>query len=229
MTPFIQFAEKNFKVKHPIKGVIPFEGHNFNINLAKIIDRERLVLVKKYRQAGLSTFFALWSLHACIHKEDQQIVITCRTDYDCLDLSQKLKTTVMNMPDDLRPEFQKLNAHEMWFKNGNRLFFRIPEACCGVACSILFFDEFAFWGKKDRPHFIAMWPTISTGGQFIIGSTPNRKNNYFYKLWTENNRFFRYAPWWGDHPDLLPERVAELKETVGEEGFRQEYESEFLD
>jgi hypothetical protein len=230
MTPFIEFATKNFKVFNPAKGLIPFEAHNFNINLSKIIDKERFVLVKKYRQAGFSVFAELWALYECMHKENQRIMITYKTDGEiCREVGSRFRTTVQNIPDEIHPKFVRFNEHTIELKNGSSIYLRTPEQARGCSCNAVIFDEFAFWNKDE--HYAAMLPTISTGGKLIIGSSTNGTKNMFYKLWMDydNSRYFRYAPWWGDHPDFPIERAAELKKQLGEKGWRTSYECEFID
>lgn len=70
---------------------------------------------------------------------------------------------------------------------------------------------------------------MPANGKIIMGSSPNGKKNYFYKLWAEDNKFYKYSPSIYDHPDFTKEKLVEYRGALGEKGWRQEALAEFLD
>lgn len=112
-----------------------------------------------------------------------------------------------------------------------------------ISHNCLMIDELAFVNPAIQE---AMWaslaPTLSTGGQCLISSTPNGDQELFAKLWraaqaAEDGAFYPVAASWYQHPERgngdlnSPEAIAYKKSMlakVGELMWRQEYEAEFL-
>lgn len=95
-------------------------------------------------------------------------------------------------------------------------------------------DELAFVKKHIQTSFWAsIFPTISTGGEIIISSTPNGDSDLFSELWfsanskkgTDFNPI--YVPW-----DAPPGRDEKFKQdtigTFGQARWDQEYECKFI-
>jgi hypothetical protein len=112
-----------------------------------------------------------------------------------------------------------------------------------VSHNCLMIDELAFVNPTIQE---AMWaslaPTLATGGQCIISSTPNGDQELFSKLWraaeaAEDGAFYPVAAFWYQHPErgngdpTSPAALAYKQgmiAKVGELVWRQEYEAEFL-
>lgn len=220
--PFIEFAQNNFYVNDYKKGPILFETSKHHEELAQIYDDERFVLVKKYRQGGFSTLTILRALYECIHKENQSFVFIAKT----CDQARRLKDVFDFSMHHMQLETLRNNSHVVEFKNGNTIRFMQPLSCCGCMFTTLVLDECAFWQDLEN-HYKAWYPTISTGGKLFMVSTPYKKEGYFYKLWKNENHFKKYSPSCFEHPYYTPEKIAFLKGSLGEKGWRQECLAEF--
>lgn len=127
------------------------------------------------------------------------------------------------------------NKHGVAFDNQSRIISvaTAEDSGRGLAVSMLYADEFAFVKPHIQEDFwSSISPTLATGGQCIMSSTPNGNNNLFSGIWrkalTGLNDFKPFRVKW----DQPPGRDEEFKRTeigrIGEHRWRQEYECEFL-
>lgn len=95
-------------------------------------------------------------------------------------------------------------------------------------------DEFAFVPETVAESFwVANYPTLSTGGNIVVVSTPNGTAGKFYQLWKDATSVGKKSTWktmkipWDAHP----ERDEAWKETqiqaIGKVKFQQEYNVSF--
>lgn len=104
-----------------------------------------------------------------------------------------------------------------------------PDTARGFSANVIL-DEFAFHRDTDKI-WTALFPTISRGFKLRIVSTPQGKQNRFYKLWSDDNNYAKHKT------DIyqavsagLPVNPDELKTGIDDEdAWQQEYECQFLD
>jgi hypothetical protein len=103
-----------------------------------------------------------------------------------------------------------------------------------LVSNCVFLDEYAFISGTVAPEFMkSVFPTISAGKhtKLIIVSTP-RGMNHYYRLWTDaiqnRNGFVPIEVHWSEHPDRDEEWAKTQRAVLGEEGWAQEYECEFM-
>lgn len=224
VSPFIEYAENDFKINHWEKGVVPYESTKHHKELAQIYDDERFVLVKKYRQGGFTTMSILYALYECLHKEGQNIGIISRTYHQSRCIKDMFNVAACNL--SINHGIVRNTERYIEFKNGNEMCFLPAIQCCGRSLTTVMFDEPAFWDDLES-HYTAILPTISNGGKMFMVSTPNGASDYFYKLWKTDNHFKKYAPSCFEHPYYTPEKIALLKGNLGEKGWKRECLAEF--
>jgi hypothetical protein len=129
------------------------------------------------------------------------------------------------------------NKTSVEFENGCKIISSATSksAIRGETPHVLVLDEFA----HVMPHiadefFTAVWPSISTGGQMIVISTPNGNKNKFHELFSNaNNRggdngFNAFEMAWNEPPGRDEEfKRAQINATSLQE-WNQEYEAKFL-
>jgi len=99
-------------------------------------------------------------------------------------------------------------------------------------CNLLYLDEFAHVENADS-FFKSTYPTISSGKEtkVIISSTPDGLN-LFYKLFIDAqkqiNDFIAFEIAWYEVPGRDEKWKQEQIEILGEKGFNQEFDGEFL-
>lgn len=227
--PFIEFAEKNFKIHYFKKGIVPWKATNHHKELAELYDNERFVLVKKYREGGFSTFSVMWALYECMHKKNQSFGIVSRTNIESRFMKERIFDVMQrHLPEELQLQIVRIGNCYVEFKNHSNILFFTPHAACGRMFTTIILDETAFWEDLERKYQLLV-PTISLNGKMFMVSIPYRKKQYFYKLWKDSNSFKKFAPSCFEHPDYTPERIKLLKDNLGEKAWRQECLAEFQD
>lgn len=94
-------------------------------------------------------------------------------------------------------------------------------------------DEFAFVRDSIQDEFwTSIAPTLATGGDCIIASTPNGDSNLFAQMWrgaqTKSNGFVPIHVKWDEPPGRDSKFKAAEIGKIGEIRWRQEYECEFI-
>lgn len=233
----VYFARKYVKIKHPKRGQIPFNLYDYQEELMRSYLNERYNIVLSARQTGKTETSCAFILWFAIFHDTKNILIVSNKSANAMEMISKIQNAYEELPDWLKPGIldTSWNKHECAFDNKSRIMATTtaPDSGRGFAISLLYCDEFAF----VRPHIQAeFWdsvlPTLSTGGNCIISSTPNGDTNLFAQLWRgaehgTNEFHHTFIPW-----DAAPGRDQKFKETqiglLGERKWRQEYECEFL-
>jgi hypothetical protein len=102
-----------------------------------------------------------------------------------------------------------------------------------ISHNCLFIDEIAFLNRRIQEE---MWasiaPSLSTGGKFILTSTPNGDSDLFATIWrganSGQNSFFPVKALWHEHPERDQKYYDEMKGKLGPVKVRQEVDCEFL-
>lgn len=236
---FTYFAKNYLKFGTPNKKL---ELHPFHERLIDHFQSNRFSVVTKFRQGGFLTYTAAFMLWQCLLKLDKRIMFFSKTDAEAVLIGQMIQDWVNNMPDWLQPDQGKWNSHIKEFKDtGASMHFHTPEAACGKAIDWLVIDEPAFIPNMEA-HWKAVWPTLSCGGGCIAVGTVYKKyddeertkKNWFYDLhqraFSGLNNFAIFDVNYKEHPHYAdPEWCKILRSRLGEEGWKQEIEMDFLD
>jgi hypothetical protein len=220
---FVYFAKAYLKIKHPVKGVIPFDLHDYQKKIVKAYNSHRFVILKKFRQGGISTLAVMWLLWKCMFFNDQSVLFIIKTDREAAHVAKIVDKAIADLPDWLKPEFTINNCHEKEFDTGSRLEFSTFEPRCGKALTHLVIDEAAFIPNMEE-NWKAAFPMISTGGNAIVMSTING-NNWFSKKYNaaDTNGFHAVQIHFWEHPRWSnPEWAKEMKANLGIGGWHQE-------
>ncbi len=106
-----------------------------------------------------------------------------------------------------------------------------PDTARGFSGNVLL-DEFAFH-QDSRKIWAALFPTITRGYKIRVISTANGKQNMFYDLWTQENRFsgHKYKTTIYDAKEQgLNVDIDALREGINDpDAWAQEYECQFID
>lgn len=126
---------------------------------------------------------------------------------------------------------ERETREEVELPNGSRIVSlpSNPHTVRGFSGNV-FLDEFAFH-QDTESIWRAMYPTVARGYGIRISSTPNGKQNMFYRLWAHDARFSRHRV------DVHEARgqgldvdVEALREGIADpEAWTQEFECAFLD
>lgn len=239
---FSYFAKTYLKIIHPTRGLIPLLQYDYQERLFHHLEKNRFSIVKKFRQGGFTTFMCAYMLWLCMFRLDQHVMFMSRTDREAVSVGQVVRQMVEQLPDWMKPTLSRNNDHLRHFEDtGSNMVFYTPEAACGRAVTWLVIDEAAFICNIDA-HWKAIYPTLSCGGKCAVVSTTNGKwrdkkqeqKTWFYDLYTNakegKNRFAIFEASYKEHPDFNNvDWVKQMVINLGEKGWLQEVEAEFLD
>lgn len=232
---FFYFCSNYLQITHPAYGLIPFELYDFQKRVITEYSENKFCIVKKFRQAGLTTVTAMWMLWKCMFFNDQRILIVSKTDREARAVGKTVAAAKHNLPDWIKPEMNNDNDHEKEFaETRSNLYFFTPSAARSRSLTHLVIDEAAFVVNMEE-HWKSMYPTLSTGGSAIIISTANGVGGigaWYYeqykKALAKQSLFHIVSLHWKEHPDYnKPGWEEKTKANIGLKSFEQEYESSF--
>jgi len=201
------FFNKYVKIQEPSKGAIPFNTFPFQDQCVDDFRKHRFNIVLKSRQLGLSTISAAYAAWLAIFHKDKNILVIATKLAVAQNFIRKVKFAIQSMPKWLLlPQIIGNNKQSLEFSNGS-IIKAVPtsdDAGRSEALSLLIVDEAAFVRNFDSL-WMGLYPTLSTGGDAIILSTPNGVGGQYYDLWmgaiSGENEFNPIKLAWDVHPD----------------------------
>lgn len=243
----VYFISTYCKLQHPVKGAIPFKMYEYQKEMVRSYQQNRLTIVLCPRQGGksqTSAAFLFWL--ACFH-DDKTILIASNKNSNAMEMIHRIRFMYENLPMWLKPGLfdDGWNRHQISFDNGSRILSQATteETGRGLSLSLIFLDEVAFVPPRIQE---ALWtslaPTLATGGSCIMTSTPNGDKDLFASLWRGANQkqsaeddsgvgrngFKPVRVEWSDIPGRDEKFIEQEIAKVGELKVRQEYFCEFL-
>ena len=231
----VYFIRNYVYLQHPTRGKILFNLYDYQEELVKACHEEKRVIALISRQMGKTQTISMFLLWYAMFHEDKTIVIASKNNGHAMEIMDRIRFAYEEMPHWIKAGCRYYNKHNIEFDNGSRI---KSEATTektgrGLAISKLYLDELAFISPKIQTN---MWrslaPTLSTGGEAIISSTPNGDTELFATLWrganSKENNFVPLFFQWNRHPDRGEEYLKEMMGELGPIGFRQEVLCEFI-
>jgi len=227
------FMKKYCMIQHPIKGKIPFDLYPFQEKTVSEFQSERMNVILKARQLGISTLtagYALWMM--TFHKDKNILVIATKQDV-AKNLVTKVRVMHANLPSWLKQPCVEDNKLNLRYMNGSQIkaVSSGPEAARSEALSLLILDEAAFIDRIDQI-WTASQATLTTGGQCIALSTPNGVGNWFHRTWVDaeegRGMFNPIKLHWTVHPERNDDWRKEQDTLLGPSGAAQECDCDFL-
>lgn len=164
----------------------------------------RLVLILKARQLGISWICCWYALWLCLFHPGKVVLLFSRGQDEANEMLRRVRVLYERLPDWMRqagPTLLKQNTEEMAWANESRIqsLPASPGSGRSFTASLAIMDEAAFmqWASEL---YTAMKPTIDGGGQLIVLSTANGRANLFFDLCDRARRgvssfAFRFLPW----------------------------------
>ena len=240
----IYFAETYYRVVHPAKGLHIIKLYDVQKEFLKFLTQNNKVICCSGRQQGKSTIYCIYALWlACFH-QDKRIMMLAQAESTALALLDRIKTGYEYLPAFLKPGCEEWNKKNVRFTNRSTIqaFASSSNGPRGQSMNVLILDEFAFLSKSvEDKLFASVYPVVSQdpNGKIIIVSTPNGKDNLFYKIWAAANskdqtknkdgwKPFQMFYWQVPGHDTPEWKAAQIA-AIGEQKFQQEYNCQFLD
>jgi phage FluMu gp28-like protein len=174
-------------INNPIKKI---PDYPYIRELIQIFLKEKLIAVVKSRQLLVTWLFCALHVWLCAFHKGQYVFFISRKEADAgfdspLSLCSRAHFIMEHLPKDLKPEYTKsLQPPILKFtKNFSTLHgvSQDSDALRQYTASSVFSDEMAFQ-EHASDAYAAIKPTIDGGGRLVCVSTPNGKNNLFYKI-----------------------------------------------
>ncbi len=233
----IYFIKTYVKIQHPKFGIIPFKLRPYQENIIRGYQTSRFTIVLSARQTGKSETSGAYLLWYACFNDAKNILIASNKNSNAMEMIHRIRLGYENLPMWLKPGIKEdgWNKHNIGFDNGTRI---ISEATSeksgrGLSISLLFLDEFAHVAPGIQDEFwTSIEPTLSTGGNCIMTSTPNGDSDIFATIWNGaqvgNNGFLPIEVKWNEPPGRDDKFKQETIGRIGELKWRQEYECEFI-
>lgn len=231
----VYFITKYVKIQHPTKGSVPFELFDYQLEMIDAIHNNKDTILLCSRQLGKTTVVSMYILWWTTFHEDIKAIIASKAMSHATEIMSRIKYAYEELPDWLKAGCKFYNRTSIEFDNGSRIKSEATTEKTGRGDSptIVFLDEIAFISKRIQEELWAsLAPALSTGGKFVLTSTPNGDDELYANLWrgamSGQNSFFPLKVLWYQHPDRGPEYYEEMKGKLGPIKARQELDCEFL-
>lgn len=235
-TGLLYFSEKYMKVEVPDGQVVQYRARSYQLEFGEKALKNRFILVKLGRQMGKTTAAVAIILWHLLFKRRYKIALTANKLEQAIEILDRLKLAVEWIPPWLQHGVVTWRGTRIAFENGSYVQAAATSmsGIRGKAYSMIYMDEFAHIHPNTQKKFYeSVYPAISAGKEtkLFITTTPNGLDG-FYKLWKESedgsNDFARVEAHWSEMPGRDEEWARKERERLGEDGFAQEYETEFL-
>ena len=180
----VYFMKHYVKIQHPIRGSILFDLYPFQEQTLQDFADYKFNIILKSRQMGISTLVAAYSLWLMIFNKDKNILLISLKQEDAKEVITKVRFANENLPTWLKMRCLEDNRLSLKYANGSgiKAASTTKKSGVGQALSLLIIDEAGLIDEAEELWTSAQ-PTLSTGGNAIILSTPRGVGNWFHKMW----------------------------------------------
>jgi hypothetical protein len=180
----VYFMKHFVKIQHPIRGSILFDLYPFQEQTLQDFADYKFNIILKSRQMGISTLVAAYSLWLMIFNKDKNILLISLKQEDAKEVITKVRFANENLPTWLKMKCLEDNRLSLKYANGSgiKAASTTKKSGVGQALSLLIIDEAGLIDEAEELWTSAQ-PTLSTGGNAIILSTPRGVGNWFHKMW----------------------------------------------
>lgn len=240
----VNFCEAWLKLESP-EGFIDWLMDGYQKYLIRDISRNRII--NKSKKTGISTTIAGESIHKTFSTPGKQIMFVSTGQRIAEELLGKWYDLVKTMPDCLQPRFDKRSMDTARLPNGSRVMSlpsSDPAKIRGLGLrggsTDVYVDEYAHV-DNDSELWLVCRDFQIIGGAITLNSTPKGKRGKFYEISDPLQSMFRgkikHDPFhvWTYHEILytdcprLAKQEKQLKASVSDIDFQQEYRAEFID
>jgi hypothetical protein len=181
------------------------------------------------RQAGKSSVVAVKALHTALYQPRSLILLLSRSLRQSAELARKVFDAYESSGRTVPPAAESKQTLEL--SNGSRIL-ALPggdegaiRGYSGVRCLII--DEAS---RVPDALWVAVRPMIAvSGGSIMLLSTPFGKRGFFYRVWSQSQRWLKIRVKAEQCPRLTPDFLAEELIELGERWYLQEYGCQFVE
>lgn len=199
------FIKTHVHIIHQLLGEVKFDLFPFQERIIDNLQEHRFNIIRKFRQAGITTIACAYALWIIIFQKNKTIPILSIGDKESTEVKERIDLMFDQLPSFLKPNIKKNNEHILHLATGSKVVSRPSGKASGRSLSgyLLIIDEAAFIEKIDDI-WAGVYPTLATGGRALVISTVNGMGNWYYEQYTagrENANFFNAVDiYWQEHP-----------------------------
>ena len=186
------FLRNYWMIRHPERGLVPFELFDYQEEALSAFADERFNLVLKARQIGLTTLLAGHMFWLAWFQDHKEILVLSITERDAAKVIEKIKDGYKSVPDWLKargPTLMTEHQQKMPFSNGS-VIESLPsrnDPARGRTASLVVLDEWASYDNPDEA-WASVMPVADVGGRIIALSTAKGSGNVFHNQWVKSQR-----------------------------------------
>lgn len=182
-----------------------------------------------------TTIVAMYFLWLANFKDNKELIIASKNMDHAVQIMDRVKTAYDALPHWLKAGARFNSRTMLEFDNGSKIKSEATSEKTGRGSSpaAIMLDELAFASKRIQEEMWAsLAPALSTGGQFIVTSTPNGDTDLYSEIWRGAmaglNGFFPVSAYWYEHPDRGQEYYNEMLAKLGPVKTKAELDCEFV-
>jgi len=197
------------KVRHPKRGIIPFDLYDYQIECLKNYIKSDYNIILKSRQTGLSTITAGYIAWLLIFFGAKEIAVVANKQKSAQGFIRKVKLIIKQCPSWMVPRITSDNKGSIELSNLSKVDAEstTSDSARSESLSLLVIDEAAAIDThKVNDLWAAASPTLSLGGSAIVISTPKGVGNWYHKQWESaiqgQSEFVPFTAHWSEHPEF---------------------------
>lgn len=211
------FINKYVKIRHPVRGLIPFALFEYQLRTLDSFRRNRFNIVLKPRQMGFTEITSAFIVWLMLFRRDQSIMCLSTKSETAKNVVRRVRTALKNLPKWLLiADITTDNKTSLELANGSwvKSIAKSQDAGRSEALSLLVIDEAAHIEGFDEI-WTGIKPTVSAGGRIIMLSTPNGVGNVFHRIYSDaeggRSDFAHLQVNWWEHPEHISDLTIDPK------------------
>jgi len=192
-----------------------------------LVSSARRLVLNCARQVGKTTIVATRALHTAVYRRDSLVLIFSPSQRQSDEMLLRIKAMYRTLG---RAKASKDSGSELLLENGSRIL-SLPgtegTSRGFAAARLVILDEAA---RVDDEIFASVLPMVASDGALMALSTPWGRRGWFFELHQDvQNGWEKHKVTCYESGQYTPERIAEMKSTVGSFMFASDYECVFGD
>lgn len=228
------FAKNYCYIQSTGKGIVKFNLYPFQETVLGILEKNNKIIINKSRQMGLSTVIGLKIIWKMIFEDNFKVAIYANKFATASEIVDKVKLIYNELPVWMKGKEPPVinNNKELRLSNGSKVkaFAASKDSARSQASSMVVLDE-AHYIPNASEIMTSVLPTISTGGEIILLSTPSIPSGMFYDYWMGaiegKNGFVPIELPWSLHPQRDQSFRDQADREMGKKEAHREYDCQF--
>lgn len=221
---------KYFKLSDPQYGKFSMFVTPHQQEFLNELQAHRHLITLQPRQSGQTTLILMYLLWRAMF-ENVRVLYVAPNQLMAILCVDTVLTALQNLPPSLSVLYRRVG---MTFEISTGGSIEIMPASTAFPTSkqeYITLGDFAFLPVQDQLRvFTSAVHTLTPNGQLVVGSTPRAANDVFHQLWsgatTGTNTLFPFRVTW--QQVILPSKYLSLRQILGDDVMRREYDCEFL-